>query len=83
MTTTTLNPALGATRASAASVWEKHGEAITTALCAGFVGTGWVAHRAGLGDVATSLIFLVGYVLGGYRQAIEGTTTLLKTVSST
>ena len=78
MTTTTMNPALAFVRPPAASVWEKHGEAITTALCAVFVGAGWLAQRAGLGAVGTALIFLVGYVLGGYRQAIEGTTTLLK-----
>src|SRR5450432_3436198 len=78
MTTTTLNPALAAARPPVASAWEKHGEAITTVLCAVFVGAGWVAQRAGLGAVGTALIFLVGYVLGGYRQAIEGTTTLLK-----
>jgi Cd2+/Zn2+-exporting ATPase len=78
MTTTTSNRTLGAARPPAASVWEKHGEAITTVLCAMFVSAGWVAHRAGLGAVGSALIFLVGYVLGGYRQAIEGTTTLLK-----
>ncbi|MDP9033331.1 MAG: cadmium-translocating P-type ATPase [Myxococcota bacterium] len=76
--TTTLNPALAVARPPVASVWEKHGEAITTVLCAVFVGFGWVAQRAGLGAVGTALIFLVGYVLGGYRQAIEGTTTLVK-----
>ncbi len=78
MTTTTLNPALVAARPLAASLWERHGEAITTVLCAAFVGAGWLAQRAGIGAVGTTLLFLVGYVLGGYRQAIEGTTTLLK-----
>src|SRR5450432_1354068 len=78
MTTTTLNPALAAARPPVASAWEKHGEAITTVLCAVFVGAGWGAHRAGLGTVGTAVTFLVGYVLGGYRQAIEGTTTRLK-----
>ena len=78
MTTTTLDPAHAVARPPATSAWEKHGEAITTVLCAVFVAAGWVAHRAGLGATGTALIFLVGYVLGGYRQAIEGTTTLLK-----
>jgi Cd2+/Zn2+-exporting ATPase len=78
MTTTTLNQAHPVARPPVASAWEKHGETITTVLCAVFVGAGWVAHRAGLGATGTALIFLVGYVLGGYRQAIEGTTTLLK-----
>jgi Cd2+/Zn2+-exporting ATPase len=63
---------------SFADRWEKHGEAITTALCALFVAAGWLGSRAGLGVVATNALFLVGYVLGGYRQAIEGTTTLIK-----
>ena len=76
MSTTTLDRPLVAMRSPA--LWEKHGEAITTVLCACFVGGGWVANRAGLGATGTSLIFLIGYVLGGYRQAIEGTTTLLK-----
>jgi Zn2+/Cd2+-exporting ATPase len=78
MTTTTLDPALAAPRPPAAALWENHGEAITTVLCAVFVGGGWVAHRAGLGATGTALIFLVGYVLGGYRQALEGTTTLFR-----
>ncbi|HEY5377585.1 MAG TPA: heavy metal translocating P-type ATPase [Polyangiaceae bacterium] len=78
MTTTTLNPALADARPPTPALWEKHGEAITTVLCATFVGAGWVAHRAGLSAMGTALIFLVGYVLGGYRQAIEGTTTLFK-----
>lgn len=78
MTTITLDQALAAPRPPTAALWEKHGEAITTVLCAIFVGGGWGAHRAGLGTTGTALIFLVGYVLGGYRQAIEGTTTLFK-----
>ena len=77
-TTTTLKPKLLIARPPVTSLWEKHGEAITTVLCAVFVSAGWIAHRAGLGGVGTALLFLVGYVLGGYRQAIEGTTTLFK-----
>jgi Cd2+/Zn2+-exporting ATPase len=80
MPSTTLNPrpAPVAGPSPAAELWEKHGEALTTALCAVFVAAGWLAHRAGTGAACTSAIFLVGYVLGGYRQAIEGTTTLFK-----
>ena len=78
MTTTILNPSLDAPRRPAAVLWELHGEAITTLLCAVFVGAGWMTQRAGLGDVGTALIFSLGYVLGGYRQAIEGMTTLFK-----
>ncbi|HEY3818773.1 MAG TPA: heavy metal translocating P-type ATPase [Polyangiaceae bacterium] len=59
-------------------LWAKHGEALTTGLCAVFVGAGWLASHAGAGVTATTALFLVGYVLGGYRQAIEGVTTLVK-----
>jgi Cd2+/Zn2+-exporting ATPase len=80
-----MNPSLPLARAapgmsssSFADRWEKHGEAFTTALCALFVAAGWLGSRAGVGVIATNALFLVGYVLGGYRQAIEGTTTLVK-----
>src|SRR5580704_2459816 len=78
MSPTTPSPAILAASSPAASRWERHGEAITTLLCAVFVAAGWAAQRAGIGVAWTSPIFLVGYVLGGYRQAIEGTTTLVK-----
>jgi Cd2+/Zn2+-exporting ATPase len=68
----------GTSTSSFADRWEKHGEVITTVLCALFVAAGWLGSRGGLGVVATNALFLVGYVLGGYRQAIEGTTTLVK-----
>jgi len=74
----TARPVLPEASSSLAELWEKHGEAVTTLLCAIFVGAGWLAHRGGVGVRWTSAIFLVGYVLGGYRQAIEGTTTLFK-----
>ena len=61
-----------------ARLWERHGEAVTTAACALFVATGWLASRLGVGVVGTSAIFSIGYVLGGYEQAIEGTTTLVR-----
>ncbi|MEO7110945.1 MAG: hypothetical protein ABI183_10955 [Polyangiaceae bacterium] len=61
-----------------AQQWESHGEAITTVLCAVFVLAGWLASRAGAGVMAADGLLLVGYVLGGYRQAIEGVTTLVK-----
>jgi Cd2+/Zn2+-exporting ATPase len=64
--------------APASERWEKHGEAFTTVLCAVFVAAGWLAHRAGLGNFGTDALFLAGYLLGGYRQAIEGVTTLIK-----
>ena len=75
--TTTVTATAAVTRPSVASIWERHGEAITTLLCAIFVGAGWLAQRAGLGNGAV-VLFLIGYALGGYRQAIEGTTTLFE-----
>jgi Cd2+/Zn2+-exporting ATPase len=71
-------PAVASAASLASERWEKHGEALTTAACAAFVAAGWVAQRAGAGDLVTDALFLVGYVLGGYRQAIEGVTTLVK-----
>ena len=61
----------------AADFWETHGEGVTTVLCAACITAGWLASRAGVGGGSTAL-FLVGYVLGGYRQAIEGVTTLFR-----
>jgi|HubBroStandDraft_1064217.scaffolds.fasta_scaffold08991_5 Cd2+/Zn2+-exporting ATPase len=71
-------PAAAVSPLPASALWEEHGEAFTTALCAVFVAAGWLAHRAGVGDLATNALFLAGYFLGGYRQAIEGVTTLVK-----
>jgi Cd2+/Zn2+-exporting ATPase len=59
-------------------LWLGHGEVVTTALCALFVGSGWVADRAGVPRAVSVGLFLTGYLLGGYRKAIEGTVTLLK-----
>ncbi len=63
---------------AARELWEKNGEALTTVLCAVFVVAGWLASRGGLSPHVATVLFLVGYVLGGYRQAIEGTMTLLR-----
>lgn len=80
MTATTLGvrSSVGDAHPPRTGLWERHGESITTALCALFVATGWVASRTGVGAAGTNAFFLVGYVLGGYRQAIEGTTTLFR-----
>src|SRR5580704_455142 len=78
MSPTTPSPAILAASSPAASRWERHGEAITTLLCAVFVAAGWAAQRAGIGVAWTSPIFSVGSVPGRKQQAIEGTTTLLK-----
>jgi Cd2+/Zn2+-exporting ATPase len=59
-------------------IWRRHGEAITTAVCGVFVVAGVLAARAGLSSWISSVLFLVGYVAGGYRQAIEGTTKLVR-----
>ena len=59
------------------STWQKHGEAITTVLCGAFVVAGAFA-RAHVSIYVSSALFLIGYVVGGYRQAIEGITKLVK-----
>ena len=78
MTTIAVKPLEIEARSSLGALWELHGEALTTLLCAIFVGAGWFAQRARFPAAGTALIYLVGYLLGGYRQAIEGTTTLVK-----
>ncbi|MEP7126733.1 MAG: heavy metal translocating P-type ATPase [Byssovorax sp.] len=60
------------------STWDRHGEAFTTAVCAVFVLAGWLAARQGASGYVTSLLFLVAYGVGGYRQAIEGVTKLIR-----
>jgi len=61
------------------SSWQRHGEAITTALCGLLVATGLLVGRAtdGTSSWVSSALFLAGYIAGGYRQAIEGTTRLI------
>jgi Zn2+/Cd2+-exporting ATPase len=59
------------------STWQKHGEAITTVLCGAFVVAGALV-RDHVSIYASSALFLVGYVAGGYRQAIEGVTKLVR-----
>ena len=56
----------------------EQGEAVTTALCAFFVAAGWGAERAGAARAVSVSLFLAGYLLGGYRKAIDGTVTLVK-----
>ena len=59
------------------TTWQRHGEAITTVLCGAFVVAGALA-RQHVSIYLSSALFLVGYVAGGYRQAIEGVTTLIR-----
>ena len=61
-----------------ARTWAAHGEAITTGVCAAFVLGGWLAMRSNAPAWASAAIFLVAYAVGGYRQAVEGVTTLVR-----
>ena len=58
--------------------WDKHGEALTTVLCGLFVLAGVLAQRAGGPASLFVPLYLAGYVLGGYRQAIDGVQTLVR-----
>jgi Zn2+/Cd2+-exporting ATPase len=59
------------------STWEQHGEAFTTIVCGVFVIVGALV-RDHVPVYASSALFLVGYVTGGYRQALEGTIKLVR-----
>ena len=59
------------------AMWARHAEVITTAICAAFVLAGGLAAHARLPAWLADGLFLVGYVAGGYRQAIEGVTKLV------
>jgi Cd2+/Zn2+-exporting ATPase len=67
-----------ASPSSARRIWDDHGEAITTVACAFFVIAGWLMARAGVPKWVSAAVFLFAYVIGGYRQAIEGVTTLVQ-----
>ena len=62
----------------ASRAWSEHGEAFTTAACAAFVLAGWIAIHYDAPIWASAALFLVAYVVGGYRQAVEGVTTLVR-----
>jgi Cd2+/Zn2+-exporting ATPase len=51
---------------------------MTTAVCALFVVAGWLAARRGASARVSAALFLFAYVVGGYRQAIEGVTKLVR-----
>ena len=59
------------------ATWQRHGEAITTVLCGLFVIAGSIVRGHPPASISIAL-FLVGYIVGGYRQAIEGTTKLVR-----
>lgn len=63
---------------SISMLWEQHGEAITTVLCGLLLLSGWLADRSGAGSLVAAGLYLLGYSVGGYRQAIEGLTTLIR-----
>ncbi len=60
------------------SLWEKHGEAITTALCGLLIVSGWLAAKFGASSWVSALLYLSGYGVGGYRQAVEGLARLIR-----
>jgi len=57
--------------------WKDHAEAVTTALCAVAVLTGWLLLRVGLHATGVAVL-ITGYALGGYRQARDGVLTLIR-----
>ena len=57
--------------------WRAHAEALTTALCAIAVLVGWLLLRGGARSAGISVLVL-GYLLGGYRQARDGLVTLVR-----
>jgi Cd2+/Zn2+-exporting ATPase len=57
-------------------MWKKHGEAITTIICGALVIAGMLVRETA--PLVSSGLFLVGYIAGGYRQAIEGVTKLVR-----
>jgi Cd2+/Zn2+-exporting ATPase len=57
--------------------WRDHAEALTTALCAIAVLVGWLLLRSGRHGAGVSVL-VIGYVLGGYRQARDGLVTLVR-----
>jgi Cd2+/Zn2+-exporting ATPase len=57
--------------------WRDHAEALTTALCAIAVLVGWWLLRGGERSAGVAVL-VVGYVLGGYRQARDALITLVR-----
>src|SRR5450432_4398239 len=58
-------------------IWRDHAEALTTVLCAIAVLVGWLLLRSGEQSAGVTVL-IVGYVLGGYRQARDGLLTLVR-----
>jgi len=65
-------------RQRARRVWGEHGEAMTTLVCAVFVLVGWIAMHRGAPSWASVALFVVAYAVGGYRQAIDGVSLLVR-----
>lgn len=60
-----------------AEIWEKHGAAISAALCLLFIITAWWAGKQGLSTLEI-VLFISAYLIGGHQKAWEGLTTLIK-----
>ncbi len=59
-------------------LWARHGEALTTFACAALVLCGWLTGRIFDSRGTSVALYLTAYVVGGYRQAIEGVTKLVR-----
>lgn len=59
-----------------ADMWDRHGAAISAAICAVLTLLAWYAAEHGLSELAIPL-YLVAYIIGGYRKATEGLRTLV------
>jgi Cd2+/Zn2+-exporting ATPase len=66
------------TAAHVKRVWAAHGEAISAAVCALFVLAGLLVSRAAPSTPVSTALFFCAYVIGGYRQAIEGVGQLIR-----
>lgn len=57
--------------------WEKYGSFLLTAGCLLFIVLAWISGRQNAG-VPETVFFVLAYLIGGYRKAWEGLTTLFK-----
>ncbi|MDF2631923.1 MAG: zosA [Caproiciproducens sp.] len=58
-------------------IWDRHGAAISAAICAVLTLVAWYAGKQGLSGLEIPL-YLAAYIIGGYRKATEGLQTLFK-----
>ncbi|SET22933.1 heavy metal translocating P-type ATPase [Paenibacillus sp. NFR01] len=64
-------------RLSLHTVWEKYGSVLITAGCLLFIALAWIVGRQNWA-AAEIILYVLAYVVGGYRKAIEGLGTLFK-----